>query len=125
MGRLAAGSGLVPVVDRPDLDRRVRTDQHLGGLEQAVLVVGGDHVEARQLLGGLGVRAVGDQRRAVGAATYDARAAGGGQRRTTRDPATTLLEQSTELVVGLVDRHALGLRAALPLRVVVGGEQDH
>ena len=73
LGGHAAGAA----VDRADLHDRLGPGQLADDREQVVEVVGLDQVEAAHLLGGLGVRTVGDQRAAVGAA-YDL---GLGQRR--------------------------------------------
>src|SRR5689334_11398518 len=56
LGQCRRRTGLGPSVvalalDRSDLHRRVGTDQHLCCLEKCGLVLDGDHVEARELLG--------------------------------------------------------------------------
>src|SRR4029453_11890466 len=98
--------------------------QSLGGLEEPGLVVGGDKVEARQLLHGLGVGPVGDQRGAVRAAANDAGTPGTRELGAAGDPTATLLEQAAQLVVGVVDGLVVGFGALVPLGLIVGGEQD-
>jgi hypothetical protein len=80
--------------------------------------------EARQLLHGLGVGPVGDQRGAVRAAANDARTPGTRELSAAGDPTATLLEKAAELVVGVVDGLVVGLGALVPLCLTVGGEQD-
>ena len=67
------GQGLL---DRADLHDGVGPGEDLDRLEEARLVVGRDQVEARELLGGLGERSVGDQGRAVRAPPDGVRAPG-------------------------------------------------
>src|SRR3954453_16818721 len=117
------GSVVALALDRPDLDGGVRDDEHLRRLEGCRFVVDREHVEAGQLLGGLGERPVGDQGGAVRAAADRVCPLPRGELGPTGHPSTALLEQATELVVGLVDGLLLFFALAVPLVLAVGGKQ--
>src|SRR3954451_5452224 len=107
-----------------DLDGALALAEHLADVDQVVEVRRLDHVEAGQLLGGLGVRALRDVVLAVRRGAEHARLVAGGELGPTGHLVSTLGEALGELGVYGVHLLLLCRRGCLPCGLVTGQEND-